>query len=91
MFVKVNRHAANDAPEPETDDPVEKMTWHLKTKEGKTRYAKHKSTVEPVLGIIKQVLGCRQFSLRRLDTVKGERKWVAIAFNLKRMPVLATA
>ena len=80
---------ANDAPEPETDDPVEKMAWYLKTKEGKERYAKRKSTVEPVFGIIKQVLGFRQFSLRGLDAVRGEWKLVAIAFNLKRMHVLA--
>jgi len=79
---------AKDAPEPETDDPVVKMTWYLKTKEGKARYAKRKSTVEPVFGIIKQVLGFRQFSLRGLDAVRGEWKLVAIAFNLKRMHVL---
>jgi transposase len=80
---------AKDAPEPETDDPLEKMAWYLKTKEGKARYAKRKSTVEPVFGIIKQVLGFRQFSLRGLDAVRGEWKLVAIAFNLKRMHVLA--
>lgn len=82
---------APDAPEPETDDPIEKMAWYLKTKEGKARYAKRKSTVEPVFGIIKQVLGFRQFSLRGLDAVKGEWKLVAIAFNLKRMHVLVAS
>jgi transposase len=80
---------AEDAPAPETDDPLENMAWYLKTKEGKARYAKRKSTVEPVFGIIKHVLGFRQFSLRGLDAVKGEWKLVAIAFNLKRMHVLA--
>ena len=82
---------AQDAPAPETDDPLENMAWYLKTKEGKARYAKRKSTVEPVFGIIKHVLGFRQFSLRGLDAVKGEWKLVAIAFNLKRMHVLAAA
>ena len=80
---------AEDAPAPETNDPLENMAWYLKTKEGKARYAKRKSTVEPVFGIIKHVLGFRQFSLRGLDAVKGEWKLVAIAFNLKRMHVLA--
>jgi hypothetical protein len=80
---------AQDAPAPETDDPLENMAWYLKTKEGKARYAKRKSTVEPVFGIIKHVLGFRQFSLRGLDAVKGEWKLVAIAFNMKRMHVLA--
>jgi len=62
---------AQDALAPESDDPLENMAWYLKTKEGKARYAKRKSTVEPVFGIIKHVLGFRQFSLRGLDAVKG--------------------
>jgi len=84
-------HLAPDAPKPGTDDPVENMAWYLKTREGKARYAKRKCTVEPVFGIIKQVLGFRQFSLRGLDAVTGEWKLVALAFNLKRLHVLATA
>lgn len=80
-----------DAPAPETEDPVEKMAWTLKTKAGKARYAKRKSTVEPVFGIIKQVLGFRQFSLRGLEAVSGEWKLVTMAFNLKRMHALAAA
>jgi len=79
---------AQDAPAPENDDPLVNMAWYLKTKEGKARYAKRKSTVKAVFGIIKHVLGFRQFSLRGLDTVKGEWKLVSIAFNLKRMHVL---
>lgn len=80
---------APDAPEPTGDDPLEKMARYLKTREGKARYAKRKCTVEPVFGIIKQVLGFRQFSLRGLDAVTGEWKLVAMAFNLKRMHSLA--
>lgn len=67
------------------------MAWHLKTREGKARYAKRKCTVESVFGIIKQVLGFRQFSLRGLDAVTREWKLVAMAFNLKRMYALAGA
>lgn len=78
-----------DAPEPESDDPLVKMAWKLKTQRGRTLYGKRKSTVEPVFGIIKQVLGFRQFSLRGLDAVAGEWKLVTMAFNLKRMHVLA--
>lgn len=76
---------APDAEPPQTEDVVEKMLWYLKTKAGRARYSVRKSTVEPVFGIIKQVLGFRQFSLRGLNAVKGEWKLVAIAFNLKRM------
>jgi transposase len=89
--VPLAERLAPDAPEPETTDPVEKMAWKLKTKAGKARYAKRKSTVEPVFGIIKQVLGFRQFSLRGLEAVAGEWKLVAMAFNLRRMHVLAAA
>lgn len=42
----LSERLAQDAPAPETDDPLEKMAWYLKTKEGKARYAKRKSTVE---------------------------------------------
>lgn len=80
-----------DAPEPETDDPVAKMAWRLKTKAGRARYGQRKCTVEPVFGIIKHVMGFRQFSLRGLHAVAGEWKLVALAFNLKRMHVLSVA
>jgi IS5 family transposase len=82
---------APDASEPNSNDPVVKMAWYLKTREGKTRYAKRKCTVEPVFGIIKQVMGFRQFSLRGLEAVAGEWKLVAMAFNLKRMHSLVMA
>ena len=47
--------------------------------------AKRKSTVEPVFGIIKSVLGFRQFHLRGLDDVSGEWTLVSMAWNLKRL------
>lgn len=89
--VPLEERLAPDAPEPESADPVRKMAWKLKTKAGKARYAKRKSTVEPVFGLIKRILGFRQFSLRGLEAVTGEWKLVALAFNLKRMHVLAEA
>jgi hypothetical protein len=39
------------------------MKHRLKTPHGKKLYAKRKSTVEPVFGIIKAVMGFRQFLL----------------------------
>jgi transposase len=67
---------------------VEKMRHFLLTKAGREIYAKRKCTVEPVFGIIKAILGFRQFSLRGLENVKGEFNLVAMAWNLKRMFVL---
>jgi transposase len=86
----LSERLAPDAPIPETDDPVVKMAGELKTQQGRARYGQRKCTVEPVFGIIKQVMGFRQFSLRGLAAVSGEWKLVAMAFNLKRMHVLAT-
>jgi hypothetical protein len=44
--------------------------------------------VEPVFGIIKSVLGFRQFSLRGLRKVSGEWTLVCLAWNVKRTAVL---
>ena len=68
---------------------VEQMRHLLLTMAGRALYAKRKCTVEPVFGIIKAILGFRQFSLRGLENVKGEFNLVAMAWNLKRMFVLA--
>ena len=70
---------------PDDADHVETMKHHLKSPEGKRLYAKRKSTVEPVFGIIKQVMGFRQFLLRGYEAVSGEWTLVSIAWNLKRM------
>ena len=70
---------------PDNADPVEKMKHRLKTPEGRQLYGKRKSTVEPVFGIIKQVMGFRQFLLRGCEAVSGEWTLVSIAWNLKRM------
>ena len=44
--------------------------------------------MEPVFGIIKSVLGFRQFSLRGLRKVSGEWNLVCLAWNVKRTAVL---
>jgi hypothetical protein len=66
-------------------DPVEAMKHRLKTPEGRAIYGQRKCTVEPVFGIIKSVLGFRQFRLRGLKAVGGEWTLVSIGWNLKRM------
>jgi transposase len=64
---------------------VEKMKHRLKTPEGRALYAKRKATIETVFGIIKSVLGFRQFLLRGLKAVSGEWTLVSMAWNLKRL------
>jgi hypothetical protein len=44
-----------------------------------------------VFGIIKSVLGFRQFLLRGIETVRGEWSLVTISWNLKRMFTLCSA
>lgn len=68
---------------------LDAMKHRLKTQSGKAVYAKRKSTIEPVFGIIKSAMGFRQFLLRGLEAVKGEWDLVCIAFNLKRLFALA--
>ena len=72
-------------PLPDDPTPVERMKHRLQSKEGKEIYAQRKSTVEPVFGIIKHVMGFRQFMFRGFEKVKGEWDLVCIAYNLKRM------
>ncbi len=64
------------------------MRHQLQTKAGREIDAQRKSTVEPMIGIVKSVMGFRQFSLRGLENVKGWMKLVAMAWNLKRMFML---
>jgi transposase len=79
-------------PAPPSDDAslIVKMAHKLQTEIGKAIYGLRKSTVEPVLGIIKEVLGFRQFSLRGLIAAAGEWCLVCLAWNLKRLHKLAT-
>jgi transposase len=70
---------------PADASPKEKMAYILATEIGQEIYRLRKCTVEPVIGIIKEILGFRQFSLRGLKNVTGEWCLVCLAFNLKRM------
>jgi transposase len=77
-----------DPPSEEASTQV-KMAYKLKTALGKAIYGARKCTVEPVIGIIKEVLGFRQFSLRGISAAAGEWCLVCLAFNLKRFHTLA--
>lgn len=79
-----------DEPAPDASPKV-KMAYKLQTEIGQAIYRLRKCTVEPVIGIIKEVLGFRQFSLRGLDAAAGEWGLVCLAFNLKRMHSLFLA
>ena len=62
-----------------------KMRDKMKKKESKDVYRLRKSTVEPVIGNVKQNLSFREFSLRGLDKAKIELNLVSIAHNLGKI------
>jgi transposase len=78
-------------PAPENPTPVEAMAHRLKTPEGRDLYGLRKQTPEPVFGIIKSVLGFRQFSMRGLEKARGEWSLVTMAWNMKRLFNLGAA
>jgi hypothetical protein len=82
---------ADAPPSAENPTPVQAMAHRLQTPEGKKLYAKRKHTPEPVFGIIKSVLGFRQFLLRGLKKVQAEWTLVTLAWNMKRMFALKAA
>jgi len=80
--------AQQPMPPPADASPKVQMAYKLQTEIGRAIYRLRKCTVEPVLGIIKDILGFRQFSLRGLQGAAGEWCLVCTAFNLKRLHTL---
>ena len=76
---------------PTNPTPVEAMAHRLKTPEGRALHALRKQTPEPVSGMIKSVLGFRQFSMRGLAKAHGEWSLVTTAWNVKRLFALGPA
>lgn len=69
---------------------VDDMKEFLETEEGRALYAMRKSTVEPMFGVIKHVLGFGQFLMRGIKAVSREWSLVCIGYNLKKMFALRT-
>lgn len=83
---------ARQKPPPEMRQPwMLEMRDRLSEEANRRRYRLRQQTVEPVLGIIKSVLGFRQFLLRGVDKVRTEWTLVALAYNVKRLHRLQLA
>ena len=82
------RVAAPSPSLPDDTSPQVKRAYQLKTAIGTAIDSARKYTVEPVIGSIKEVLGCRQFSWRGAPAAAGEWGLVCLAFNLKRLHTL---
>ena len=70
---------------------IDRMKHRLATKKGKALYRFRKQTVEPVFGIIKEVMGFRRFSLRGAAKVATEWALVCLAYNTRRVFSLLSA
>lgn len=79
-------------PAPEKPNQLQwvKLMDVMGTDEAKKPYRLRKQSVEPVFGIVKQILGFRQFLLRGLEKVELEWELVLCAYNLKRLAVLCS-
>ena len=90
-YLPLNERFADVPPAPQNATRAEAMAHRLKTPEGRKLYALRKQLPEPVFGIIKSVMGFRQFLLRGIDRVRGEWSLVTMAWNMKRLFALLPA
>jgi transposase len=88
----VGRRQHDFRPTEETTTPKEpqaawlkRMKEKLTTPEARARYRFWQQTVEPVFGILKEVLGFRRFLLRSLPKVSLEWSLLALAYNCRRL------
>ena len=72
-------------PPPTSATRVDRMSRKLHTKAGAAVYAMRKAIVEPVVGQIKQARGFRQFLLRGIDKVQGDRSLVCTTHNILKL------
>jgi len=71
------------------ETPSVRAQERLRTKTGREIFSKRKCTIEPVFGVIKAVMGFRQFLFRGLRQVRHEWELVCMAWNLKRLHKIA--
>lgn len=76
---------------PNTKPWIKAMAHKFEDEENQNLYRLRKQTVEPVFGIIKHIMGFRQFLSRGLKNVENEWALVALAYNLKRLHSLKMA
>lgn len=63
----------------------DRMRRYPRTKAGRRRYRRRQCSVEPAIGYLKTVQGCRQFLLRSLAKVNGEWRFHCAVANLARI------
>jgi transposase len=63
----------------------ERHSQRMATAEAQVKYQRRKAVAERPFAIIKQHFGARRFLLRGLEQVRTEWRWLATAFNLRRI------
>jgi transposase len=63
---------------------AQQMRQRLADPQQRQRYRKRSGMVEPVFGLLKEILGYRRFLLRGLEKVRGEWSLMCTAFNLRK-------
>lgn len=63
----------------------EAMRARLTSPEGRAVYRRRAPLVEGTIGVMKAVMGMRQFLLRGIENVKTEWFWACTAFNLRKL------
>jgi transposase len=71
-----------------SDPSLQRMRQRLRSAAGCAWYKKRRALVEPVIGILKEQRGMRQFQRRGLSAVAVEWTLAAIAYNLVRYRTL---
>jgi hypothetical protein len=88
LAVERQKHHAAASPgtaEPAAETAKEKMRAKLRTAPGRAVYGLRKGVVEPVFGQIKGARGFRRFSLRGLENIKAEWRFVCLTHNLLKI------
>jgi transposase len=63
----------------------QRMARKLRTKKGRSTYAKRKGMIEPIFGQIKHARGFRQFLLRGMENMRGEWRLLCLTHNLLKL------
>lgn len=90
LLIPPDRHQHGEAPleakEPhEGTSFTERMRSKLRTELASALYRMRKAIVEPVFGQIKGARGIRRFSLRGLESVRAEWRFIAMTHNMLKL------
>ena len=80
-----NKSGARNLVRDHREGYAEKMFVKLQTDEASSRLKRRATSVEPVIGNLKENLGFRRFKLRGLVNVRGEFALMCIAHNLNKL------